>query len=105
MTVDPPPDLVIESDLTSSSVPRLPIFEALGIPEVWRLEDEDLHFLHLQADGTYQPSDRSRAFPELLLADAARFLDQGRDADKTAWIRAFRAWVRDTLVPRAGEAH
>ena len=100
LTVDPPPDLVIESDLTSSSIPRLPIFAALGIPEVWRLDDEDLHFLHLQPDGTYQPRDRSRAFPNFPLADAARFLEQGQDSDKTAWIRGFRAYVRETLVPR-----
>jgi Uma2 family endonuclease len=104
LTVDPPPDLVVESDLTSSSVPRLPIFAALGIPEVWRLDDDELHFLHLQPDGTYQPRDRSLAFPDLLLADAARFLEQGRDVDKTSWIRAFRAWVREAVVPRPGDA-
>jgi len=101
LTVDPPPDLVIEVDVTSSSVPRLPIFAALGILEVWRIDDdEELRFLHLQPDGTYQPRDRSRAFPALLVAEAARFLEQGRGANKTAWIRSFRAYVRDVLVPR-----
>src|SRR5206468_2120268 len=86
LAVDPPPDLVIEVDVTSSSVPRLPIFAALGIPEVWRIDGEDLRFLHLQADGTYQPRDVSRAFPSLSLSDAARFLEQGRRSDKNAWI-------------------
>jgi Uma2 family endonuclease len=101
LTVDPPPDLVIEVDVTASSVPRLPIFAALGILEVWRIDDdEELRFLHLQPDGTYQPRDRSRAFPALLVAEAARFLEQGRGANKTAWIRSFRAYVRDVLVPR-----
>jgi Uma2 family endonuclease len=101
MTIDPPPDLVIEADLTSSSVPRLPIFAALGIPEVWLLEDDDLQFLHLQPDGTYQARDRSLAFPDFLLADAARFLEQGRIMDMPPWFRSFRAFVRETLVPRA----
>jgi Uma2 family endonuclease len=100
LTVDPPPDLVIEVDVTASSIPRLPIFAALGIPEVWRIdEDEELQFLHLQPDGTYQPRDRSRAFPALLVAEAARFLEQGQGANKTAWIRTFRAYVRDVLAP------
>ena len=103
LTVDPPPDLVIEVDVTASSVPRLPIFAALRIPEVWRLDGADLLFLHLQPDGTYLPLDRSRAFPDLPLADAARFLEQGQGSDKTAWIRSFRAYVRDTLMPRADE--
>jgi Uma2 family endonuclease len=99
LTVDPPPDLIIEADLTASSVPRLPIFAALGIPEVWRLDGEDLQFLHLQPDGTYQPRDRSRAFPNFTVADAARFLEEGQGSEKTAWIRSFRAFVREVVVP------
>lgn len=100
-TVDPPPDLVIEVDITSSSVPRLPIYAALGIPEIWRIDDDELQFLHLQPDGHYQPQDRSRAFPALLVSEAGRFLEQGQAANMTAWIRTFRAYVRDVLVPRA----
>lgn len=100
-TVDPPPDLIIEVDVTSSSVPRLPIFGALGIPEVWRIDGGDLRFLHLQPDGTYQPRERSLAFPVLSLAEAARFLEAGEESDNlTAWVRTFRAFVRDVLLPR-----
>ena len=99
-TIDPPPDLIIEVDETSSSVPRMPIFAALGILEVWRIKRGVLHFLHLQPDGTYQPRDRSRAFPVLTLAEAARFLEQGLRSDAIPWIRGFRAFVRDVLVPR-----
>lgn len=104
LTVDPPPDLVIEVHVTVSSVPRLPIFAALGIPEVWRIDDDELQFLHLQPDGTYQPRDRSRAFPTLLVAEAARFLERGRGDNETAWIRTFRAYVRDILAPPARPA-
>jgi Uma2 family endonuclease len=100
-TMDPPPDLVIEVDVTSDSIPRLPIFARLGIPEIWRIEDdEELQFLHLQPDGTYQPQDRSRAFPALLVAEAARFLEEGQDSNETEWTLAFRAYVRDVLVPQ-----
>ncbi len=103
--IDPPPDLIIEVDVTSSSVPRLPIFAALGIPEVWRVEGDELRFLHLQSDGTYQPRDRSPAFPVLTLAEAARFLEAGqRPGSKTAWMKSFRAFVREVLLPRLDEA-
>ena len=98
--VDPPPDLIIEVDETSTSVPRMPIFASLGILEVWRLKRGVLHFLHLQPDGTYQARDRSRAFPVLTLAEATRFLEQGLRSEANPWIRAFRAFVRDVLVPR-----
>ncbi len=33
---DPLPDLVLEADLTSSSLEELPIFARLGVAEVWR---------------------------------------------------------------------
>jgi hypothetical protein len=35
LTVDPPPDLVIEIDITSPSLDKLPIYAAVGVPEVW----------------------------------------------------------------------
>jgi Uma2 family endonuclease len=97
---DPPPDLVVEVDVTASSVPRLPIFAALGIPEVWRLSDQGLEFLHLQSDSTYRADDRSRAFPEFPVSEAERFLQLGLGSDKIPWLRSFRAYVRAHLVAR-----
>lgn len=35
---DPPPDLVLEIDITSKSLDRLPIYAWLGVPEVWRYD-------------------------------------------------------------------
>ncbi len=104
MGQDPPPDLVIEVDITSSSVPRLPIFAALGIPEVWRFAGKGLEFLHLQDDGIYRAESHSRAFPWLAAAEIARFLEAGRNMEKTPWIRQFRAFVRDEVAPRLPQA-
>src|SRR6266700_436280 len=38
LTVGPPPDLVIEIDISSSSLDRFPIFANIGVPEVWRYD-------------------------------------------------------------------
>jgi Uma2 family endonuclease len=100
LEIDTPPDLVIEVDITSSSLERLPIFAAMGISEVWRLAGQQLVFLHLQPDGTYQARDQSRNFPVVPVAEIARFLDLGRSDEQTAWVRSFRAYVRDHWVPR-----
>lgn len=100
LDVDPVPDLIVEVDVTRTSLDRLKIFAALGVPEVWRSEGRTLQFLHLQADGTYQPRATSRNFPTLRVSSLARFLKQGRTADKMAWIRSFRAFVREQVVPR-----
>src|SRR5215831_8087758 len=53
LTVDPPPDLVIEVDVTHSSLDKLPIYAALGVPEVWRSDGTRLAILILEG-GTYE---------------------------------------------------
>jgi hypothetical protein len=81
---------------------RLRIFAALGVLEVWRSDGETLQFLHLQTDGSYQPGPISRSFPGLPVFAVAQFLEQGRTSDTTAWVRSFRAFVREQVVPQNG---
>jgi len=40
LTQDPPPDLVVEIDITSSSLNRFQIYATLGVPELWRYDEE-----------------------------------------------------------------
>lgn len=42
LEVDPPPDIAVEVDVTGSSLDKLPIYEALGVPEVWRYDGATL---------------------------------------------------------------
>src|SRR5437899_2960095 len=53
LTVDSPPDLVIEIDVTHSSLDKLPIYAALGVPEVWRSDGSGLAILVLE-EGVYR---------------------------------------------------
>lgn len=91
---DPPPDLAIEVDITSSSLDRMAIYAALGVPEVWRCDGEVLTLHLLQADETYAPAKRSRALPDLPPDEVLRFLRLSDEQDETSLIRSFRAWVR-----------
>ncbi|HEX3449597.1 MAG TPA: Uma2 family endonuclease [Isosphaeraceae bacterium] len=102
LDIDPAPDLVIEVDVTRGSLDRLRIFAALGVLEVWRSDGETLQFLHLLTDGSYQPGPISRSFPGLPVFAVAQFLEQGRASDTTAWVRSFRAFVREQVVPQNG---
>jgi Uma2 family endonuclease len=99
LTREPVPDLIIEVDVTRTSLDRLKIFAAMGVPEVWRSTSRSLQFLHLQADETYQPRTASRYFPALSAASVAQFLKDARTADKPTWIRFFRPFVREKVVP------
>lgn len=97
--VDPPPDLAIEVDVWSCSLDRLSIYGALGVPEVWRWEDGRIAVHVRQSDGTYALSDQSQCFPWMPMHELSAWLDRDRDLDENSRIRAFRAWVRDTLRP------
>jgi Uma2 family endonuclease len=107
LEVDPPPDLAVEVDITSSSLNRMGIYAELAVPEVWRYDGRSLTMYELQADGGYRPCEMSLSFPGLRPADVERFLELGRTMPKRQWARAIRAWVRDELIPRrnAGDFH
>jgi len=91
----PPPDLVIEVDVSRSSLNRLAIYAALGVTEVWRLDEDTLIFYVLQADGTYKATASSHFFPLVTPADLVGFLQQARQsADQNPIFRQFRQWIR-----------
>ncbi len=95
LRTDPPPDLAIEVDVSHSSLDRLGIYAALGVPEVWRLEGDTLTFHALGADGHFTAAAASRSFPLVTPADLLGFLQQARQAgDENAVVRSFRQWVR-----------
>lgn len=95
LAIDPPPDLVIEIDLTART--RFHNYARLGVPELWRYDGHTLE-VHVLIDGQYVLSPQSRHFPAIPVADALhRYLVQSRSIGRTAVMRTFRAWVRERL--------
>jgi Uma2 family endonuclease len=90
--VDPPPDLVIEIDITSPSLPRLPICRALGVPEVWQFDGTTMTLLGL-VDGDYQELAASWALPMVTPARLEEWLEQVATMGETSWARAIRRWA------------
>ena len=66
-----PPDLVIEVDVTNPGVNKLPIYAALGVPEVWVWRNDTLTARGLTTTGRYQSVAESVGFPGFPLAAAA----------------------------------
>jgi Uma2 family endonuclease len=93
LETDPPPDLVLEIEISRSALDRMSIYAALGVPEVWRWDGTKLAVNLLTRRGTYRMSDRSKAFPFLPLAEFARFLEPTK-LSETQLLRSFRTWVR-----------
>ncbi len=95
LSVDPPPDLAIEIDISPSKVDRPRIYAALNVPEIWRYDGDELHIELLGADGRYHLSDRSQSFPFLPVAELPRFLLLARHDGEMQALRAFVDWVRE----------
>jgi len=91
--VDPPPDLIIEVDVTRESLDRFPIFAAFGVPEVWRYDGSRVAIYRLEGS-RYLETTSSFALPPLTAEVITRFLDERRRTDSLEWARRVRHWAR-----------
>jgi Uma2 family endonuclease len=94
LTVDPPPDVVIEIDLTSPSLAKFPIFAQLGVPEVWRYDGRRWQ-IFCRADVAYVEQAESLALPGLTAEVLTGLLAESRMLDRLEWLRRVRTWVRE----------
>ena len=90
---DPPPDLIIEVDITSESLDRFPIFAAVGVPELWHSDGASVSLFRLEGR-EYRDTPYSLAFPPLTGEIATRFLTESRELPSTTWLRRVREWAR-----------
>ncbi len=88
-----PPDLVIEVDVTSPSLDKLPIYAALNVPEVWLYKGERVQILELVGE-SYQEIENSLALPVMNSATITEFLNKGLVASSSEWFRAVREWAQ-----------
>jgi Uma2 family endonuclease len=93
LAVDPPPDLVIEIDISRSSLDRFPIFASIGVPEVWRYDGMRVAIFTL-AGGAYQEHEASEAFPGVTSQLITQFMEESKTLQRTVWLRRVRAWAR-----------
>ncbi len=93
LTVDPPPDLIIEIDITSPSLNKFPIFAAMGIPEVWRYDGKTVTIFTL-VKGEYRTQEASVVLPDLTSQVITRFLEDSQAMKRSAWVRSVREWAR-----------
>lgn len=93
LQIDPPPDLVIEIDITRSSMDKFAILAHVGVPEVWRYDGRRLSIFHLRGI-TYLEHETSAVLRGVAASDVTRALDQSRTLERLAWLRSVRAWAR-----------
>jgi len=94
LSINPPPDLAIEVDISSSSLDQLAIYADMGVPEVWIYDEESIHVWLLQPDGGYRQQGQSAAFPFLPLDEFQEFLRQQPGIEEAHGWRSYEEWLR-----------
>ncbi len=94
MTIDPPPDLAIEVDVTSKT--KFDVSRTLGVPELW-LYDQSLK-IYILRDGEYVESQLSPVFGDIPIHDVIpQFLEMSLSQGRSAAMKAFRLWMQENL--------
>ena len=94
LSVQPPPDLAVEVELTHPLNDALGVYAGLRVPEVWTFDGRSLTFFHLDESGGYVERDESRSFPGLRARDALRRLAEADATDLASWSSAVEDWAR-----------
>lgn len=95
---DPPPDLVIEIDISTNSLDKRTLYAGLAVQEFWRFTGETIQFFVLQpSDSTYQAVDCSPTFPWFPPEKLAELLEERLTLGETQTLRQFRTWVRQQI--------
>jgi len=94
LPTDPPPDLVIEVDLSSDARHKFPIYAPLGVAEIWRYDGEAVQF-YLLRDGDYVEAGASEVLPGLARDLLITSLDIAKTQGQTAARRHLRQKIRE----------
>jgi Uma2 family endonuclease len=89
LQIHPPPDVILEVDITSPSLDKLGLYLAAHVPEVWRYDGAHVTFQTL-AEGQYQPASHSLSFPHLTAAMLEGYINAGREQGSAAMLQMVR---------------
>lgn len=93
----PVPDVAVEVDITHDSLDKFPIYAALGVPELWLYDGDDLTFYELAGE-KYQPISNSVALPLLSSETLAEFLKMSSEKGQTFSLKSFRRFLGELEV-------
>ena len=89
---DPPPDLVIEIDITHPSLDKLPIYLAIGVPEIWRYAGQEV-IIYQHGVDHYAVVDASVVLPGVTSHQLAHLVQTGYEKSRPTWLRSVRMWA------------
>jgi Uma2 family endonuclease len=97
LSLDPPPDLVIEVDITSPSLDKFSIYARASIPEIWRYDSQRLTIFELRGE-EYSKVAGSKTLPPLTSEALSNFIEESTSLDIVTWMRRVREWTRGNIT-------
>ncbi|MEO1388990.1 MAG: Uma2 family endonuclease [Cyanobacteria bacterium J06634_6] len=89
LSIDPPPDLVVEVDITHTDIKKNKFYAGLGVPEFWRFNGKAWRIYQLQED-VYVEVTLSPTFPQVSKNQLYDFLKAAKE-DEIEAVEALRA--------------
>jgi Uma2 family endonuclease len=95
LKTDPPPDLIVEVDITHTDIDKNKLYASMGVPEFWRYNGQKISIYKL-VEGEYHEVDRSPTFSAIEKSELYQFLERARHDEVEAELH-FRQQIRQRL--------
>ena len=92
LEIDPPPDIVVEIDITRPSHTKRDIYARLGVPEFWCYDGTRFRIFRL-VGMSYVECDLSPTFPFLNALDMQDFIELSKTEGQDAALDKLQEWV------------
>lgn len=97
LNVDPPPDLVVEVDITHTDINKNALYAEMGVGEFWRYNGKTLTIYQLQ-EGQYVEVTTSPTFSWVQKEHLYQFLRECAEQGEVPAKRSLRSWIREQLL-------
>lgn len=97
LAVDPPPDLILEVDITHTDINKNQLYQEMKVPEFWRYNGKTLT-IYLLNQNQYQESETSATFPLLTKSMIYEFLAQCNTEGESQTKRNFRIELQKQII-------
>ncbi|MBO0720125.1 MAG: Uma2 family endonuclease [Blastocatellia bacterium] len=95
LATDPAPELVIEVDISNSSLNKMPIYARVAVQEIWRYDGYSVYFYQLDVEaGEYKLINRSLSFPSVTPELVRSYLEKSIELSRPELARYLRELLR-----------
>ncbi len=94
LKIHPPPDLVVEVDITSPSINRFPIYADFGVKEIWQYKKDEIKIFVLSGK-KYVEKAESLALSKVTSQILMQFITESETEKRSAWVKNVRKWINE----------